>query len=860
MIERIAALEPTHSHRSEHQVAFDQFSTPLPLACAGFLAADLRPGDTVLEPSAGTGVLAALPAAVLDDLSRLHLNELSPVRHGLLAEIYPEASATRHNAERIRDRLPDARPDVVLMNPPFAARPTVGKRARHVDLQHIKSAYAALAPCGRLVALTGANCVPDSTAWREALGSGASAPRILFAVRIPAALYRRRGTGVETRLVVLERAPAAPADRYPPLDPFAIAADAADLVRRIAALPERLTAEPQPRALRIETVERDADAANGSSTWTPWSPASFRVPGAAEHPTPLVESAAMADIAPPVPGYRPMLPPALVADGLLSEAQLESVALAGEAHSKLLPARCRIDADFLRVFPVDDDGTAVNPDIEPGAPLSAPVRFRQGWMLGDGTGCGKGRQAAAIVLDRWLRGAKRALWISQSTRLLEDAARLARDRPRRARRVPARRLPPGPADPPRDRHPVHHLRHAALPRPRRGPRPARPDRPLARRRHGRRRRATRSTASIVFDEAHAMVAAAGPASKTRGEGKPSQQGLAGLRLQHALPNARVLYASATGATTVHGLAYAARLGLWGGDATAFSDRADFVSAMERGGVAAMEIVARDLKAMGLYQARALAYHGVEIDILEHALTEPQREIWDAYADAFRIIHHNIHEALEATGVTHNGDTLSSGAKAAAMSAFEQAKQRFFGHLLAAMKCPTLIRAIEADLEAGRAPVVQLVSTGEALLDRRLAELPPSEHADLSVDLTPREYVMEYLVRSFPTTLHEEAVDDEGNVIAVPVHDDDGRPVESQEAVEARDALILQLGALPAMPSAIDILTHRFGHEAIAEVTGRSRRVLALPARAAARATPSPPGRRPRTCRRPPRSWTAPSGS
>ena len=319
-----------------------------------------------------------------------------------------------------------------------------------------------------------------------------------------------------------------------------------------------------------------------------------------------------------------------------------------------------------------------------------------------------------------------------------------------------------------------------------------------------------------------MANAAGSATKQRGEAKPSQQGLAGLRLQHALPNARVLYASATGATTVHGLAYAPRLGLWGGDATAFNDRTDFVSAMERGGVAAMEIVARDLKALGLYQARALAYHGVEIDILEHALTEPQREIWDAYAGAFRIIHQHIHEALEATGVVRNGDTLNPGAKSAAMSAFEQAKQRFFGHLLAAMKCPTLIRAIEADLEAGRAPVVQLVSTGEALLDRRLAELPPSEHADLSVDLTPREYVMEYLVRSFPTTLHEETVDDEGNVIAVPVRDEDGRPVESQEAVEARDLLIAELGALPAMPSAIDILTAplrprggRRGHRALA---------------------------------------------
>ena len=89
----------------------------------------------------------------------------------------------------------------------------------------------------------------------------------------------------------------------------------------------------------------------------------------------------------------------------------------------LLPARCRIDSDFLRAFPLDDDGNALDPGIEPGAPLSVPVRLRQGWMLGDGTGCGKGRQAAAIVLDRWLRGAKRALWISQSTRLLEDARR-----------------------------------------------------------------------------------------------------------------------------------------------------------------------------------------------------------------------------------------------------------------------------------------------------------------------------------------------------------------------------------------------------------------------------------------------------
>jgi hypothetical protein len=41
------------------------------------------------------------------------------------------------------------------------------------------------------------------------------------------------------------------------------------------------------------------------------------------------------------------------------------------------------------------------------------------------------------------------------------------------------------------------------------------------------------------------------------------QGLAGVELQNRLPRARVVYASATGATDINNLAYAVRLGLWG---------------------------------------------------------------------------------------------------------------------------------------------------------------------------------------------------------------------------------------------------------------------------------------------------------
>jgi hypothetical protein len=36
------------------------------------------------------------------------------------------------------------------------------------------------------------------------------------------------------------------------------------------------------------------------------------------------------------------------------------------------------------------------------------VRFRRGWFLGDGSGAGKGRQLAGILLDNWLKGRRRA--------------------------------------------------------------------------------------------------------------------------------------------------------------------------------------------------------------------------------------------------------------------------------------------------------------------------------------------------------------------------------------------------------------------------------------------------------------------
>ena len=866
MLERISTLEPSHTKRSEHQVQLQQFSTPLPLAYVAAAALDLQPGDIVLEPSAGTGILAAT-CQLLTGTARpdLHLNEIADIRHSLLGSLFPASSITSHDAEALSDHMPGLHPTAIAMNPPFSATVDVGRTSRRADLRHLRSAYAMLAPGGRLSAITSPNCIPGSDAWNAAFASQTPPPRILFTSLIDGRLYARRGTNTDTRLTVIERSDK-PAFR---LDTSAHALSARALLDSVRSnLPPRqqqlnapipsasgpatdLLGQPiapatgragRPGAMPHEwgptaplsiepAAANDSDTAvpPASGSYHPWSPSSFRISGAAQHPTPLVQSAAMGAVRHPCPDYQPELPTRILADVLLSDAQLESIVLAGAAHTRHLPARFRIGEGWETIHRVsdyeDDDDSPIVPAND-SEPLSLPVHLRRGWMLGDGTGVGKGREVAAIILDNWLKGRRKALWLSQSDKLVEDARRDWTSIGGAAHQVvPISKfrqdakiaLPEG----------ILFATYATLRSPAREGKPSRLDQIVewlagSVQEHHRHE----FDGVIVFDEAHAMANAAGKKTD-HGDTKGSQQGRAGLRLQNALPDARILYVSATGATTIPGLAYATRLGLWSTDDSPFNRRTDFVTAMEAGGVAAMEVVARDLKALGLYQARALSYQGVEVDILEHPLTPSQRRIYDSYAEAFKVIHSNIDKALEATGIVKDDETLNKRAKAAALSAFEGAKQRFFGHLLTSMKCPTLIRSIQEDLDAGHSTVIQLVSTGEALMDRRIAEIPASEWDDLSIDLTPRETVIEFLAHSFPVQLQQQFTDDNGNLYSRPVFDENGHAVLCQEAIARREALIGKLAALPPVASALDQIVQHFGHDAVAEITGRSRRVLRI---------------------------------
>lgn len=746
MLDRLAGLMPSHTRRSEESRDFQQYSTPLPLGLAAAYAAAIAPGDLVLEPSAGTGLMAAL-AEMLG--GALVLNELADTRADPLSALFPEASVTRFDATQINDHLdPAVTPSVVLMNPPFSVMAQVKGKVADAAFRHISSALARLAPGGRLVAITGAGFAPTSPAWRDAYIRLQEVGRVVFSAPIDGRLYAKHGTTTETRLTVIDKLPAENPASFP--DEPGMAKNSATLMGWLTSLPPRQQiAAPVVATARVKPVRKDHGRLSTSSTtprlgrdpdatdlayetvdWTPPEGAkigeaiyetyglqSIRIPGAEPHPTKLVQSAAMASVAPPKPSYHPRLP--LYIHQRLSEAQLETLIYAGEAHGAYLAGSWQVDETFdtLSAAPEDDSGA---------------VRFRRGFMLGDGTGAGKGRQSAGIILDNWLQGRRRALWISKSDKLLEDAQRdwsaLGMER---LLVTPLSRFAQGKEI--NLTEGILFTTYATLRSEARGSKLSRVDQIvewLGRDFDG----------VIIFDESHAMQNAAG-AKGERGDVTASQQGRAGLRLQHALPDARVVYVSATGATTVHNLAYAQRLGLWGGEDFPFATRSEFVEAIEAGGVAAMEVLARDLRALGLYTARSLSYDGVEYELVEHQLTPEQTRVYDSYADAFAVIHNNLTAAMEAANITGSSGTMNRQAKSAARSAFESAKQRFFGHLLTGMKAPTLIRSIERDLDDGHAAVIQIVSTGEALMERRLAEIPTEDWGDLNIDITPREYVL-----------------------------------------------------------------------------------------------------------------------
>lgn len=228
---------------------------------------------------------------------------------------------TGHDAELI-DELLDAAvvPSAVLMNPPYSHGVERGHDGR-TGARHLRSAWNRLASGGRLVAI-----MPE---WFDCVRflAGAKGP---VSLRLNAAVERafvRQGTGITTRLLVFDKVE----DSH---EPVAIRTnDFRQLVDIVDALPDRaiLDAVPEqsslparapfrlvavPRrplptparitppasaigSLTYQSLETPARLAPQVGHYLPYRPSRIVIDGAAEHPTPLVESVAMGSIAAP---------------------------------------------------------------------------------------------------------------------------------------------------------------------------------------------------------------------------------------------------------------------------------------------------------------------------------------------------------------------------------------------------------------------------------------------------------------------------------------------------------------------------------------------------------------------------------
>lgn len=224
-----ASLLPAQTVRSEEQIELQQFGTPPWLAWVAARAGGIAPSDYVLEPSAGTGMLAIWAKKAG---ARLALNEISPLRRDCLGRLFPDAKLSGQDGELIDDLLdPAIIPSLVLMNPPFSHGLERGHDGK-TGTRHLRSAWKRLAPGGRLVAI-----MPE---WFD-VGALVAGENGSVALRANIAIddaFLSRGTSIATRLIVADKSPT----RADPVT--GRGAKFAELWKMVAQIPVRDCAQP----------------------------------------------------------------------------------------------------------------------------------------------------------------------------------------------------------------------------------------------------------------------------------------------------------------------------------------------------------------------------------------------------------------------------------------------------------------------------------------------------------------------------------------------------------------------------------------------------------------------------------------
>lgn len=165
------------------------FVTPGPVIDLMLDYADIEDGQTILEPSAGTGAIANILRTQFPG-SPLDVFELAYTLQGLLKE---QGYKLRGSDFLETPAIPAY--DRILMNPPFR---------KLADIDHVRKAYSLLRSRGKLVAIMGAgaffnyqNKAKDFREWFEALAGEV--------YDLPEDSFKNSGTGVNAKLIILDK-------------------------------------------------------------------------------------------------------------------------------------------------------------------------------------------------------------------------------------------------------------------------------------------------------------------------------------------------------------------------------------------------------------------------------------------------------------------------------------------------------------------------------------------------------------------------------------------------------------------------------------------------------------------------------
>mgnify|MGYP004461522737 CR=1 FL=1 len=196
-------IQPTIAQRSSNRIAMQQYSTPLPMAFVADMFAYEPNMRSILEPTAGNGMLVfAVPA------EKVHANELDETR---LANLHLQEFQEVTSQDATEPFGGGKRYDAIIANPPFGSREEReydGKMIAGLDPQITLNALASMKDSGKAAIIIGGNMeyadngsVKDKKAFWSYLYDHYNVKGV---VDMDGQLYRKQGTTYPTRMILID--------------------------------------------------------------------------------------------------------------------------------------------------------------------------------------------------------------------------------------------------------------------------------------------------------------------------------------------------------------------------------------------------------------------------------------------------------------------------------------------------------------------------------------------------------------------------------------------------------------------------------------------------------------------------------